>query len=136
MTVEAAIYARLTTFDGLVDLLGSPPEVYSGHLPQGGAVTEGVYFFRVSDIEHVRAMGNDTGLVRARFQVNSVAARMDEARALAEQVRQALQRYNCTTPAVIQDIYALNGSEFYLPNESRYSVDRDYEVVYIEDLEA
>lgn len=133
MTVEAEIYSRLSSDSGIVTLLGSPPPVYSGELPQGLG-GPGIFFFRVSTIERVSCMGVDGGVVRARYQVGCVAEVLEDARSMAETVRKALQRYRTTSGTIIQDIFVRTSHETYSSAEKLHQVDYDYEVIYVEDL--
>ena len=79
-----------------------------------------------------RAMGRDTGDVRARLQVSCWAKRHDE---VAEQVRLALQRWPVRDPNYsggILDIYLENELDLYEPDTLTHHRVLDFEVVYTE----
>ena len=77
-------------------------------------------------------MGSDTGLARARIQVDGWAKSYDEVRAVAEQVRLALQRWSNSVGTVVQDIYILNELDLYETETRLHRVMFDFDVVYVE----
>ena len=82
-----------------------------------------------------RAMGRDTGDVRARLQVSCWAKRHDEAAAVAEQVRLALQRWplrDTSYHGVLQDIYLDTELDLYEADVKVHHRVLDFEVVYTE----
>ena len=82
-----------------------------------------------------RAMGRDTGDVRARLQVSCWAKRHDEAAEIAELVRLALQRWPVRDPSyhgVLQDIYLDTELDLYEPDVKVHHRVLDFEVVYTE----
>ena len=82
-----------------------------------------------------RAMGTDTGDVRARLQVSCWAKRHNEAAEIAEPVRRALQRWPVRDPNYsggILDIYLENELDLYEPDVKVYHRVLDFEVVYTE----
>ena len=83
-----------------------------------------------------RAMGTDTGDVRARLQVSCWAKRHDEAAEIAEQARLALQRWPVRQKnysGSIQDIYLENELDLYEPDTKTHHRVLDFEVVYTEE---
>ena len=89
MTVEADLYTRLTTHAGLSALLGT--RVYPVHVDQAAARP----FMRYQRISRVgvRSINGPSGLVDARFQFDVWADDFDGARAVAVQLRAALDGY-------------------------------------------
>jgi hypothetical protein len=117
-TVEDALYARLSTFAGLV-ALGA--KVYPKRVPQDAGYPA-ITYQRISGVR-ISAMGRDTGLAHPRFQVSafsggtaSVSA-YDHATQIAAQIRAALQRFRGTVAGVeIQDIFIDNDTDIGDPN--------------------
>lgn len=103
--IEEALYSRLTGFSGLANLIGA--RVYE-HLQPQNPVYPAVVYTRVS-AARVTAMGADPGLVHSRFQIDAWSLGAKEARDVAEQVRQALERWRGTSGStVIQDSFIDN----------------------------
>lgn len=95
--VEEALYARLTTYAGLTALIST--RVYDAQtVPQNPALPF-VAYRRVSTRRH-SAMGADSGLVVARFQVDAFDDDYTDVKAVADQVRLALQRWSGTVASV------------------------------------
>lgn len=89
MTIEAVLYARLSTFAGLAALIGN--RAYPNVAPQGVSVPFLTWRW-VSDVGYP-AMGQDSGLTSARIQVDVIAASYLSMRAVSRQVRAALNRW-------------------------------------------
>ena len=131
MTIESVLYDRLTTHAGLAAL--TVLRIYPNVLPQG-ATMPAISYRRVS-AGRPSAMGSDIGIVRARFQFDVWANNYDEAdgvRPIAEQVRQALQRWNTAGPPVVQEVFFLNETDLYEPQTGLHHVALDFEVNYEE----
>lgn len=71
----------------------------------------------------------DDGIVRARFQFTTWTATFASARAVIDQVRQALQRYSTSG---IQDIYLIGEYDLYDEVALLFGAAIDAEVVYEE----
>ena len=96
MSIEGAIFARLSGFAGLTALVVS--RIYPELAPQS-PTSPFLTYSRISTAPRESAMGTDAGLVLPRFQVSSWAdgeGAFETARAVAEQVRAALQRFRGT----------------------------------------
>jgi hypothetical protein len=128
MTVEADLFSRLTGFAGVAALVGQ--KVYPVTLPQG-IHYPAISYFRVSSTRP-SAMGRDIGIVRARFQVDVWAFDFDSSKAVAEQVRLALQRYSGTNSIEIIEIFFLNEADTFEENTRTYHQALDFEVNYRE----
>lgn len=127
---EEAVYARLTAHAGTAALVGA--RVYPLKLPQTPTLPA-VTYQRISATRE-SAMGSDTGITRARFQVTSHAASYSGVKALAEQVRQALQRYSGTSATVtVHDCFLENEIDLFDQDDAlagHYPVAQDFIVIY------
>lgn len=128
MSVETVLFDRMTTHSGLSALTNA--RCYPLTLPQN-ATLPALSYFRVSTVRH-SAMGSDCGLVTARFQVSVWADSFSSVRAVANQVRSALQRWSTTSGTVIQDIFYLNETDLHEPQVEGYHTACDFEVHYEE----
>lgn len=128
MTVEAAIYDRLSGYAGLTSLVGtriSPGfKLQDGNLP---AVT----YQRVT-AQRFSAMSVDSGVVKARYQIDVWAATYASAIAVREAVRGALQRYNTAIGTTIYDVYLSSETDLYENDTKQYHIAMDFEVNYRE----
>lgn len=123
MTIEEAIFARLSNFTGLTDLVGS--RIFPIHAEQGDAMPF-VTYQRIST-NYVSAMGADIPDVNARFQFDAIAESRSQARAVITQVRAALQRYQ---GGGIVDAFILNENDFYDDEPILYRSQIDFKIHY------
>lgn len=102
MSVESEIYSRLTGFAGLTALVSS--RIYPNLAPQKVAFPY-VTYRRVSSVRE-SGMGDDIGIVSARFQFDVFSDTYLSARNALEQVRQALQRWRAPSgnPEIIDSL--------------------------------
>lgn len=130
MSVEKAVYARLSTATGLTALTST--RIAPAVNPQG--VTYPSVTFRVISEERVTAMGSDPGIARARVQVDAWSDDFAEAEPVANQVRAALQRYRGTSATVeVLDVFVLNRTHLYQEDPVNvHQVSQDFEVIYRE----
>jgi hypothetical protein len=131
--VEEVLRTRLTGFSGLASLVSA--RVYPLAMPQN-VTYPAITYQRVSTVR-ISAMGGDTGDVRARFQFDVYGATYASVRAVADQARLALQRWNTTTGATICDIFLQNDLDMHDndPSESTvrlFRVMMDFLVLYEE----
>lgn len=126
MTIESEIYDRLNGFAGLTSLVSD--RVRGGGVLKQEETLPAVGFTRVS-AERSSAMGSDNGIVFARFQVDSWAKSYVKVRQVAEQVRQALQRF---TGGVITDIFIVGEVDLYEKGTRIHHVATDFKVIYTE----
>lgn len=137
MTIEAAIYTRLSTFAGLTALVGN--RTFPAQVPQNEDMPA-VSYRRIA-AERIEAMGVDTGLVRALFQfdcwsaehANGTRGSFDEARAVADQVTLALKRWRNTVGTVVQDSFLVRDLD--LPPEENglvYHSEVEFEIFFEE----
>lgn len=126
---EEAVFARLQAVSGVTDLVGV--RVYPQLLPQR-ATKPAVTYQRIS-ADRESAMGADIDLVWARMQISSWAATYSEAKALARQVRLALQRWGGTAAGVVVDeVFILNEIDRYEDEVEIHRVIQDFKMWYRE----
>lgn len=126
MSLESELYSRLSGFSGLSDLVST--RIYPVKMPQNTALPA-VVFQRITGTRQA-AFGADTGDVLSRVQVDVFATSYkDGVRAVADQVRQALERYSSAT---ISDIYIDNEFDDWDPETDIYRVTMDFRVWYKE----
>lgn len=120
--IEQALYTRLSGFAGLITVL-----IYPDILPQN-AVLPAVTFQKITT-ERVSAMGSDTGIARARFQMDSWGRDYAGVKAVAAQVRAALQRFRGTIGSdEILEVFILNEVDLFEPDTLIFHTAQDYEV--------
>lgn len=139
MKAESVIYARLTSFVGITDLVGgtgSTARIYGISLPQ-----EPVYpaiTYRLINSERIESVHSDPGYAKARIQVTCWDATYQGVKALAEQVRLALERYgSAVTGTVIAgvtvyDIHMGSQADVFEPELRAYAVATDFNVLHAE----
>jgi len=136
MSIEAEIFTRLSGFAGLLALVGS--RIYPVELPQNVEMPA-VNYQRVS-APRVSAMGVDTGIVLARFQfdcwsgehADGTMGTFDETRAVAKQVRLALQRWRNTSGTIVQDSFIVGDIDVPEPEPGTYHAALDFKIIYEE----
>lgn len=127
--LEEAVHARLAATSGVTTLTGA--RIYNQVLPQN-ATLEAVTVQRISTTRE-SAMGADPGQAYARIQVCSWATLHGEARALAEAVRAALQRWRGTVASVeVEASFLLNEFDRYEDEREIHRVLQDYGIWYRE----
>lgn len=110
MTIAAALGVQLAAYTALTDLVSS--RIYSVTLPQN-ATFPALDFFMVG-ARRESAMGDDPGLVEGLWQVDVWDDSATDCRAVATQVRNALQRYRGTpsgSSTEILDVFVENEHE-------------------------
>lgn len=137
--IEDAIQTRLSAVAALTNIVDT--RIYYGQLPQNPTYPCVSYHLISEKPEH--AMGADTGVVRARVQVDSWgrdsenSPGIDQARNTDAAVVTALSRFRGTlSPAsgdvVVQDIMRLTAREDYEDKTRVWHRTRDFEVIYQE----
>lgn len=129
--VDQEIEDRLTNFAGLTALA---QHIRWGRLAQDDVLPAVVLQWTGGGYRD-RAMGTDTGDVRARLQASCWAERYDVVVRVAEQVRLALTRFPVRDAAYagdIQDVYLDNEIDLYEEDTETYHRALDFEVVYTE----
>lgn len=128
MNVDAAVYARLSTFAGLIALT---TRIRPVHAPQSDAYPYIVYSV-ISDLPYP-TMGADARPHRARVQVSSFDKGFDGARAVDAQVRLALNRFRGSAGGVVvQDVLedGVHPDLFDDAGDGVYQRSRDFIVFY------
>lgn len=129
MSIEKAIYTRLSEFAGLSALVAA--RIHPLKLPQN--VTYPCVTFSKISTERHSAMGADAAVTRSRYQVSSWAKNYSDVEPVSEQVRAALQRFRGTVSSVvIQDIFIENELDLYESDVNVYQIIQDFDVIYIE----
>ncbi len=127
--IEDALFSRLSGFAGLTSLVGT--RIYPVQLPQDVTLPAVVYT-RISSEREV-AMGKDPGIARPRFDVSAWATTFDSSRAIAEQIRLALERFRGTEAGiVIQDIFVEAENDVFDSTSITYHAAIDFEVIHEE----
>ena len=130
MTIEASVWQILADDAGIGAICNN--RIYPVRLPQD-ATFPAIVYTRISSIRH-SAMGSDCGIVEKRIQVSSWGKTYAAANALAEAVRDALQRFRGTVDGVvIQDIFVDgDGPETWEDDAEAWQGVCDYRVIYEE----
>jgi hypothetical protein len=130
-SIDTAIYTRLTGSGGVAALVSR--RVYDAFMPQGPTLPL-VTFSQVSGLRDY-VMGNQSGLVEARFQVDSWAVTASGARALAEQVRLALSNWHGESDTVTVDwCEIVNETRFFEDDTLYHRISQDYRITFRESL--
>jgi hypothetical protein len=125
--VESLIYNRLSTFAGLSALVNT--RVYPLILPQG-VTYPAVTYQRTGSEPRESCMLSDSGFAYGLFRVIAWDNTYAGARAVAKQVRLALQRWQT---AGVQDTYIINDFDTYDEEAQRYGGAIEAQVVYDEE---
>lgn len=129
MSLPDAIYSRLTGVAGVAALIDT--RAYPGVAPPAAALPF-ITFTRVS-VERSSAMGSDTGLAHARYQLSSWADTFTGAEALKEAVRAALQRWRGTVAGVeVLDSFLESEIELYEEETKLWQIVLDVMIHYRE----
>lgn len=129
MTVETKIYSRLSSVTALTDLVGDRiyPNIKAQDVP-----LPAISYRRVSAVRF-SAMGVDSGVVKARYQVDVWSTTPDEAWAIRELVRQTLQRWSDkTTGTEITDTFIITETDLFEGDTRQHHIAIDVEINYIE----
>jgi hypothetical protein len=124
--LEATLYTKLSTTAGIAALVGT--RIYPMIMPQGSTYPA-VTFQRIATEPRESCMVADCGIVRARIQITAWADTFTAAKAVADQVRQALQRWTGTG---IQGSFIIGEYDLYDEEALKYGAAIDAEVVYTE----
>ena len=126
MLLEQALYSYLSGVAGLTALVST--RIYPLMMPQD-VTLPAVTYQRISG-PRVHTMGTDPGLESPRFQLSSWASSYSSVKAVAEQVRLALQDYAGTMGGaggvVVQRAFLEGDQDFYEPDTLIYQVASDF----------
>jgi hypothetical protein len=126
MTIEEALYSYLSTYAGLVALIGT--RIYQVRLPQTPTLPA-VTYMRVS-APRLQAF-DGTAKTTARFQLSAWATSYAGAKAVAAQLVAALDSYSGTmggVGGVPCDCTVINDVDLVDPETGWYQVATDFEV--------
>jgi hypothetical protein len=121
MSVNAALYSRLSAYAGLTALVAT--RIYPQLAEQGSAVPR-VTIHEIS-VTPTHAMGADPDLIRTRMQVSSWDTTYDGARTVARQVGTALSRWSDVT-AGVHACWLDNEVAFYDEAHALHQIAQDY----------
>lgn len=141
-TLDGALVALIQNSAPLMALIGSgdTARIYPSRIPQtaeksdDGHALPAIAFLKVGAVR-VSAFGDDTGMVRDRYQFSCWADKYTDARNLAEGLRATLQRYRDAAGAggvVIQDCFLIGDSMTYDETVDSHGVLVDYEIIWME----
>ena len=121
--LEQAIDSRLRNYAGLKALVGT--RIYPLKLKQR-ATMPAVTYQRISG-PRISAMGADPGVASPRVQIDCWGGTYASSKAVATQVRGALQRYRGTVAAVeILAVFIESDLDIFEPDAELYRVSTDY----------
>jgi hypothetical protein len=131
MTVEAAIYSRLSGYSALTSLLAKDstgaPAIYP-NIREQDAPRPSIEYRLVSDRSY-SAMGSDSGIVVARFQIDIWADNFTSTKAIEQQVKAAMRRYKTTG---VFDVFIVNTQDLYEGDSKQHHIAIDIEIHYSE----
>lgn len=138
MKAGLVIKTRLSGFAGVTALVGAAPNdrIYPVVLPEKCPMP--AIFYRQIDSTRLQGPHSDPGVANVRMQVVSLATSYDAAKALAEQVRIALERYGTaiTGTAIagvtVYDITIGSDADSYEPELDLFAVSTDFTVTHQE----
>lgn len=123
MIIENAIHSRLSNHSGLSALVAA--RIYPVVVPQSAAYP--CVSYQLITAPRASAMSADTGDVAARYQLNAWAEGYASARAVAVQIRAALQRFSGTVEGVvIKGIFIQHELDDYNEATKRWRIIQDY----------
>ena len=128
MSLQSIIYTRLTTHAGATALIAL--RCRANQLEQDESYP--AISYQLISNDRRSAMGADIGIVHARVQVDcwdqddSSGAGYDGAKALAEQVRQALQRWTNASGPKVFDTFLISEAEIPEPEIDIFRVSMDF----------
>ena len=125
MTIETALYDRLSNFAGLTSLVST--RIYPVQAPQ--SVTDPFVTYFLVTAAPVGALAADTDIEMPRFQVSGWSLSFDTAKSVGDQIKAALKRYNGTNDSVvIIDSVYLNRVDLHDPETDYYQDALDFEI--------
>jgi hypothetical protein len=124
--MEDALFTRLSGYVGLTALINT--RIYPMILPQG-VTYPALAYQRISTYPRTGCFGVDDGLARATVQLTTWGDTFASVKAVANQVRQALQRWTTTG---IQGTYIIGEFDLYDEEAEKFGAAIDIEIVYEE----
>lgn len=139
MIAAAMLALRLQQTAGVTAIVGAPPNdrIYKFYLPQ--KPTYPAIAFRQVAARRLKGTYDDPGYAEITFQVISLAITMDEAHALDEQIRLALERFGSSQPAgipfaggTLYDMVLGSSADGFDEDSQAFFVTTDYTVHHLE----
>lgn len=123
--LEEGLYTRLSGVAGLTALVST--RIFPQVMPEGTALPALVYA-RVSGVR-VQNLANSSGVAHPRMQIDVIASSYSSAKAVAEQVRLALQDNSGTWGStVVQHAIFLGDTDFFDDADGVHRVSLDFEI--------
>lgn len=138
MKAGKVIKYRLSTFAGVTAIVGTSPNdrVYPVVLPE--KPTYPAITYRQIDSTRLQGPHSDPGVATVRVQVTAFAESFDAAKALAEQIRLALERYGTAITGTdiagvtVYDITIGSDADSYIPELDLFAISTDFSVTHQE----
>ena len=129
--LEKSVRTRLLAHSGVSDLVGDKKRVYYSMLPADPKLP--AITLQEITATSIGAMGADANMVRGRIQVDGWAVSRAKAKALGEQIRDALQRWRGTASGSTLYFVGMNSGGVSYEREGRLWRHRqDFEVFFTE----
>jgi hypothetical protein len=127
-TLDTAIAARLKGYAGLTALIST--RLYAPPIPQNP--TYPLVTYQEIDTIPIHVMGGTAGIRHARYQVDSWAATMAAAKAVAAQVESALDNYAGTSDTIVikNCFYEMGHASPYDDSEGVFRYIQDFIIEY------
>lgn len=129
MSIDTALFDRLSNHAGLSALVGagSIARIYPILAPQN--VADPYVVYTMISNSAVGALAADTDFEIPRYQVSAWSQNVDTARAVGDQIKDALKRYSGTNDSVvIVDSLYVNRTELLDPDTYFYQNALDFEI--------
>lgn len=131
MTIKEAIYAYLVAQTGLTALTGR--RLYPVNLPQNTTFPSALWILINANRNHL--MGNDASLIDALYRFQIYGKTFDSAKAVALQIKTALQDYSGTmggeSGVVVQRVFFESADEDYNDEDQIHMISQEYKFWYI-----
>lgn len=125
MSIETALYDRLSNYAGLTALVGT--RIYPVKAPQN--VTDPFVTYFLVTASPIGALAADTDIETPRYQVSGWSLSYDTAKSIGDQIKSALKRYTGTNDGVvIIDSLYLNRVDLHDPETDYHQDALDFEI--------
>jgi hypothetical protein len=132
MYIEEALYSYLSTYSGLVSLIAK--KIYPIIAPEGTVVPY-VTYTRISG-QRYHAFRSDSGMTNPIFQFSCFGTSYGNAKAIAAQLRAALQNYSNTMGGVggvsVQSVLLMDENDLYDEEAKEYYTTIDFQFFFNE----
>lgn len=132
MYIEEALFSYLSTYSGLSTLISK--KIYPIIAPEGTAVPY-VTYTRISG-QRFHAFRSDSGMTNPTFQFSCFGTSYSNAKAVAAQLRAALQNYSGTMGGVggvsVQSVLLIDENDLYDDEAKVYYTTIDFQIFFNE----